>query len=373
MSVDRARLTSTFIELARIDSITFHEKEIVDYLGNELSDLGLRTYVDAAGHKIGGTSGNLIAHLAGDSSKPAIFFNCHVDTVEPGIGVKPVEQDGMISAAGDTILGADDKAGVAVLLEVARVLTAGTSGHGSIDLIFTVAEEKGLLGAKNLDWSLVTGEYGFVFDAAGPVGDITVKTPSQDTIEAVFRGRAAHAGVNPEEGVSAVRAAAKAIAAMSLGRIDSETTANIGIIEGGRAINIVPEKCAIKGEARSLTPAQLGRQTQSMIDAARDAAEEDGVKVEIEVTREYDGFQLAADDQVVSWAISAFKLLGLTPSLVATGGGSDTNIFNARNVPTVNLGAGYLAPHTVDESIAVDDLERVARVALAIVETVAAH
>jgi tripeptide aminopeptidase len=371
MTVERTRLIDTFFQLARIESLTYQEKDVIEFLASSLSDLGLRVQIDNAGDKIGGNTGNLIAHLPGDDSKPAIFFNCHVDTVEPGRDIEPIERDGTIIPAGDTILGADDKVGVAALLELARVLTSTPTRHGPIDLVFTVAEEKGLLGAKHLDWDLVTGRYGFVLDAAGPVGYLIVTAPWQDSVEVTFQGRAAHAGLSPERGVSAIRAATRAIEAMSLGRIDPETTANIGVIEGGRAANIVPETAIIKGEARSLVPSKLEKQTKSMVEAAQRAAEEIGAKADIRVKREYEGFRLTKNDKVVAWATEALKSVGITPSLVATGGGSDTNVFNARGISTVNLGVGYESPHTIQESISVDELERVARAAVAIALVVA--
>ena len=372
MTVDRRRLTETFFDLVRIDSPTFEEADVIAFISRELASLGIKAQSDSAAEKIGGNSGNLIAHLPGDRNKPAIFINCHVDTVEPGRGIEPRETDGIIAAAGETILGADDKAGAAALLELARVLASRpTEARGHVDLVFSVAEERGLLGVKNLDHTLVTGEYGFVLDAAGRVGDITITAPYQDTIEAVFIGRAAHAGVNPEQGVSAIRAAAAAVNSMSLGRVDDRTTANIGIIEGGRAVNIVPEKTLVKGEARSLDAAGLERQTRAMVAAMREAADDFGATVEVEVVREYDGFDLSKDALIVRWAADALRAIGVEPAFVATGGGSDTNVFNMLGIPTINLGAGYRAPHTVDESISAAELERIACAAVAIVETVA--
>jgi tripeptide aminopeptidase len=229
------------------------------------------------------------------------------------------------------------------------------------------------LGAKGLDWTLLRGSYGFVFDAAGPVGDVTVTAPWQNTISAVFLGKAAHAGVSPETGVSAIQAAARAVETMPLGRRDHETTANIGLIEGGRAINIVPERAEIKGEARSLKISKLNRQTDRMVLAAERAAKAYGAAVETTVLREYDGFNLSTKDQVVVWAGRALESIGVKPSYVATGGGSDTNVFNARSIPTVNLGVGYRDPHTADESISVDELARVAELAVAIVKVVAGN
>jgi tripeptide aminopeptidase len=369
--VDRRRLVSNFFELVRIPSPTFHERQVVDYLQAKLAPLGFKLSVDNAGRRIGGDTGNLIAHLPGDAEKPPIFFNAHLDTVEPAEGINPLERDGVITAEGNTVLGADDKAGVAALLEMAYQVTEHPGARGSIDLVFTVGEEKGLLGAKGLDWSLVRGGYGFVLDAAGPVGDVTVIAPWQNTVGAVFLGKAAHAGVSPETGISAIQAAARAVGAMSLGRLDRETTANIGLIEGGRAVNIVPERAEIKGEARSLNLDKLNRQTDAMVQAAERAAKTCGAAVETTVLREYDGFNLGSKDLVVVWAGRALESIGVKPAYVSTGGGSDTNVFNARSIPTVNLGIGYLHPHTAEESISVDELARGAELAVAIVKTVA--
>lgn len=364
--VDQKRLVDNFFEIVSIDSLSFKEKKLVDYLARKLKGLGFSIKVDGAGAIIGGNTGNLIAHLPGNSDKPPIYFNCHLDTVEPGIGVEPVLEDGIIRAAGETVLGADDKAGIAAILEMAYIAVEGEETHGPIDLVFTVAEETGLLGAKNLDWSLVTGEYGFVLDAAGLVGEIYTVAPWQNTISAVFRGRAAHAGVNPELGVSAVQAAARAIETMPLGRRDSETTANIGEIKGGRAPNIVPELAEIKGEARSLKLNKLDRQTDRMVQAINHGAKAFGAEVDVDVAREYDGYNLSSKKKVVVWASEAIKHIGLEPIYASTGGGSDTNVFNSRGAPTVNLGVGYIDPHTTNESISQDQLRLAAELAVAI-------
>ncbi len=349
--IDQKRLVANFFELVGIDSLTFNEKDLVDYLSNKLRGLGFSINIDGAGKKIGGNSGNLIAHLPGDTSKPAIFFNCHLDTVEPGIGIEPVLIDGIIKSKSKTILGADDKAGVAALLEMAHAVVEEKASVGPIDIIFTVAEEKGLLGAKHLDWSLVTGECGFVLDAAGMVGEVTIVAPWQNSISAVFYGKAAHAGICPESGVSAIQAAARAVETMPLGRRDRETTANIG---------------EIKGEARSAKVSKLNRQTDRMVQAINRSARAYGATADVKVTREYDGFNLSSKNKVVARAGLALKAIGVEPIYTATGGGSDTNVFNAQNIPTVNLAVGYLDPHTTNESISVDQLLLAAELALTI-------
>jgi len=368
--IDQERLQAGFLKIVRIDSLTFNEKKLVDYLAAELTAIGWQVKIDGAGAKIGGDTGNLIAHRPGNMAKPAIFFSCHLDTVEPGTGIEPVVVDGVVSASGDTVLGADDKAGIAAVMEMAQVIATDPADVGTIDIVFTVGEEKGLLGAKNLDWDLVTGRCGFVLDAAGMVGDITTMAPWQNTIDAVFFGKASHAGVSPETGVSAIQAAARAIETMPLGRRDRETTANIGVIQGGRAPNIVPDKAEIKGEARSLKVNKLNRQTDRMVQAANRAAKAFGATVEVNVAREYDGFNLSLKDEVVVWAGRALEAIGVKPSYAATGGGSDTNVFNGQGVPTVNLGVGYMDPHTTSESISVDQLTLAAKLAVAIARVV---
>ncbi|MDP1809219.1 MAG: M20/M25/M40 family metallo-hydrolase [Actinomycetota bacterium] len=364
--IDKDRLLACFLELVRIDSLTFNEKKLVDHLADKLTAIGWQVKIDGAGAKIGGDTGNLIAHRPGNKAKPAIFFSCHLDTVEPGVGIEPVVVDGVVSAKGDTVLGADDKAGIAAVMEMAQVIVADPGEVGPIDIVFTVGEEKGLLGAKNLDWRMVTGRCGFVLDAAGMVGDITIVAPWQNTVNAVFFGKASHAGVSPETGVSAIQAAARAIETMPLGRRDRETTANIGIIQGGRAPNIIPDKAEIKGEARSLKISKLNRQTDRMAQAANRAAKAFGATVEVDIAREYDGFKLSLKDEVVVWAGRALESIGVKPAYAATGGGSDTNVFNSQSVSTVNLGVGYMDPHTTSESISVDQLTLAARLAVAI-------
>jgi len=367
------RLLANFIQLIKIDSITYEERGVAQYLSDKLSALavpGIDIYVDDVGGKIGGNSGNLIIALPGSVSVPSIMFSAHLDTVAPGRDIQPRIEDGTITSAADTILGADDKVGVAALLEMIITITERALPHGPIEIIFAVAEEKGLLGAKNLDISRIKSKYAFIFDSASPVGYITVRAPFQDSITVVVHGKSTHAGVNPEAGVNAILAASKAIAAMPLGRIDEETTANVGVINGGRAANIVPDETSIKAEARSLEEAKLRAQTDSMLKILRDKAEETGATIDIDSQREYDGFNLTSDDWVVKIAQNAAAKIGLDTVLEATGGGADTNIYNARGLAAVGLGVGYLHPHSTQESITVAELERAAELAVSIVDTV---
>lgn len=356
--INRDRLVSTFLELVRIDSPSGQEEEIARHLTAELRSLGLTVERD--------TTRNIIARLA-EEGQP-ILLNAHMDTVQPGRGVKPVIEDGIIKSDGSTILGADDKSGVAVILEVLRVLVEQDLAHPPLEVALTVSEEKGLKGAKGLDLTRLRAQEGLVLDSGGEIGTIVVSAPSQDKIRAVVHGKAAHAGVEPEKGINAIVVAAEAIAAMPLGRIDEETTANIGRIQGGTATNIVPDQAEIEGEARSRDERKLEAQVQAMTEALKRAANRHGATVEIDVQRSYSTFKLSEEDGIVRRAVAAARTLGLTSALVPSGGGSDANIFNAAGITTINISAGMEKVHTKEEQVAVADMVKCAEFLLAILE-----
>lgn len=356
--INRDRLVSTFLELVRIDSPSGQEEEIARHLTAELRSLGLTVERD--------TTGNIIARLA-EEGQP-ILLNAHMDTVQPGRGVKPVIEDGIIKSDGSTILGADDKSGVAVILEVLRVLVDQDLAHPPLEVALTVSEEKGLKGAKGLDLTRLRAQEGIVLDSGGEIGTIVISAPSQDKIRAVVHGKAAHAGVAPEKGINAILVAAEAIAAMPLGRIDEETTANLGRIQGGTATNIVPDQAEIEGEARSRDERKLEAQVQAMTEALKKAANRHGATVEIDVQRSYSTFKLSEEDGIVRRAVAAARTLGLTPALVPSGGGSDANIFNAAGITTINISAGMEKVHTKEEQVAVADMVKCAEFLLAILE-----
>jgi tripeptide aminopeptidase len=284
-----------------------------------------------------------------------------MDTVEPGRGIRPViNDDGTITSDGETILGADDKAGIAAVLECLRTIIDERIPHSGITVAFTIREETGLVGAKSLD-PFPRANYGFVLDATGPPGEIVVRAPSQDKITATVHGRAAHAGVNPEAGINAIYVAARAIAAMSLGRIDPETTANIGIITGGKAVNIVPDTVYLEGEVRSLKKAKREEHTALLCGIIEKTAREAGTRADICSTLLYDGYELGENNPVVQLAVTAARRCGLTPLLTQSGGGSDANILNTRGIPTVNLAVGMENVHTTSERIKVADLVSLTR------------
>lgn len=366
--VDRERIVREFIELAGISSVSGQERELADLLSGRLREIGLAVEEDAAGQRAGTGTGNLIARLRGkDSRIPPLLLSAHMDTVEPGRGVSPVVSNGTISSRGDTVLGADDKAGIVAILETLRVLREHKVRHGGITVVFTVMEEQGLFGAKNLDDGSIQAGFAYVLDSDGPPGTIIMRAPSHDRIKAAVKGRAAHAGINPQDGINAIKVAAEAISAMRLGRLDHETTANIGVISGGKAINIVPDSAFLEGEARSLEPAKLKAQVEDMVATLRAAVERNGAHLDVQVEHLYSAFALAEDSPAVCLAVTAARCLGLKPVLKATGGGSDASIFNARGIHTVNLGIGMEQVHTVEERITVENLVLNARYLVEIV------
>ena len=358
--INQDRLVSTFLELVQIDSPSGQEEEIARHLMAELRSLGLTVEHDP--------TGNVIGRLAGEGQP--ILLSAHIDTVEPGKGVKPVIEEGIITSDGTTILGADDKSGVAVILEVLRVLvdqdSPPTKLAPPLEVALTVSEEIGLKGAKGLDLATLGAKEGIVLDSGGPIGAIVVSAPSQDTLRAVVHGKTAHAGVEPERGINAIVVASEAIAAMPLGRIDEETTANIGRIQGGMATNIVPDRVEVAGEARSRNEKKLEAQMQAMTDALKKAASRHGATVEVYVDRSYSTFHLSEEDGIVQRAVTAAQTLGLTPFLVPSGGGSDANIFNAAGIATINISTGMDKVHTTEERIAVADMVKSAEFLLAI-------
>jgi len=367
--INRERLVAEFMEMVRVDSESRREAHMSALLMEKLRQLGFTINIDDAGSKTGSDTGNLIARLSGSAKAPALMFSAHMDTVSPGRSINPVEEYGLIRSDGTTVLGADDKAGIAAILEAVRVLQEQKLPHGDLELVFTVCEEVGLSGVKYLDFSSLTARMGYVLDSNGPAGTIINQGPSQDEIYAEMLGVAAHAGINPEDGVNAVQVASRAIANMQLGRIDHETTANIGIISGGVAINIVPDKVMIKGEARSLKEQKRIIQTRAMCKSLKQAAREGGAQVQVKVETIYPAMSVSADSPVVQLAQKAALEIGVKPVVKGTGGGSDTHIFNKHGISAANLGIAMQKVHTIDEFITVSDLVLDASYVLAIINT----
>jgi tripeptide aminopeptidase len=372
--INEDRLVKEFLELVQVDSETKYEAEIAKVLKAKFSDLGVTVYEDDSTAKTGHGAGNLICTLDGTNENvDTIYFTSHMDTVVPGKGIKPSIKDGYIVSDGTTILGADDKAGLAVMLESIRVLKEQNIPHGKIEFIITVGEESGLVGAKVLDRALITAKFGYALDSDGKVGNIIVAAPTQAKVSAKIYGKTAHAGVAPEKGISAITMAAKAIAKMPLGRIDDETTANIGRFEGGQQTNIVADYVEILAEARSLVPEKMEKQVAKMKQAFETVAQEMGGRAEVEVTVMYPGFKYGEGDHVVEIARKAAAKIGRPSELLKSGGGSDANVIAGFGIPTVNLAVGYEEIHTTDEKIPVEELSKLAEMVISIIQEVTAQ
>lgn len=362
--MNKERLLERFLKYVRIDSPTKEERDFALVLMKELTDLGLEVTMDDAGEKTGSNSGNLIAKLSGDKERRSILFSAHMDTVSPGRGIKPVIKGGTIWSDGTTILGGDDKAGIAAVMEALTVIKEEGIPHGDIEVIFTIFEEGGLFGAKNLDYGNLKSKLGFVLDSGGDPGDIIVQGPAQNKIDVTFIGREAHAGVAPEQGISAVMMAAEAISNMKLLRIDEETTANIGAILGGGPTNIVTKEVKFFAEARSLSDEKLKVQSDHMVACCVEAAKKFGGEVLTSVENAYGAFSIPTDHEAVKMVEEACEELSIKTRTTTSGGGSDTNILNQNGIYAVNLGIGERKPHTLEEHLHIKDLEDTARIVL---------
>lgn len=354
------RLLAAFLELLRIDSPSREEAAIGKHLAGRFAAMGLDTEVDGIG--------NVLARMAGQGDP--LLLTAHMDNVKPCKGVVPVVKDGTVRSDGTTVLGSDDKAGVAIILEVLETIIELALPHRPLEVAITVQEEIGLYGAKALDMRRLHSKLGVGLDAGGEPGSIVVSAPSHNRITAVVHGKAAHAGIRPEAGVSAIVMAAEAIVQMPLGRIDDETTANIGSIHGGTAANMIPDRMEIRAEARSRSEEKLSNQTKTMVDALHGAATKYGGTADVEVERRYTGYTLTENDEIVRLITKGMQSLGLEPRLIATGGGSDANVFNAGGLQVVNIGIGMAQAHTTEEHIALSDMVCAAEIVLA---CVAAH
>lgn len=368
--IDKKRVLVEFLELIAIPCSTHDERQIGDLLTKRLQELGGTVREDKAGEAIGGNCGNLVADFPatdGLESLPTVMLTAHMDCVEPCAGIHPVIEDGIIRSDSTTILGADDKAGVTAILEALRQLREHAIPHGPLQVVFTVAEENGVHGSQHLDSSLLHADMGFTLDTHGHPGVMSYKAPGKNQIHIHIAGKAAHAGVEPENGINAIQAAGVLLADASQGRIDVETTCNIGRIAGGSATNVVADSCDIYYESRSRDTEKLERITQRIIDHFRLGEESTGCKITAEVSPDYGPYEIAKDAPAIKAAARAAEKLGFPVELEESGGGSDANHFNTYGVPTVVLGVGMTNCHTKDEYIEEEDLYCAAAWALAIV------
>ncbi len=372
--LSRERLAKTFEFLVKIDSVSKKEGKIAKELEKILKSLGASVQYDNAGEKIGGETGNLIAWLDGSIDVPPLMLNAHMDTVEPGEGVKPVLKDGVFYSDGTTILGADDKSAIAIIIETLRVLKEDKIPCGPLEIVFTISEEIGLCGAKNLDYSMIKSKSGYTIDAMDTEAIVT-RAPGADRFEIKIHGRDAHAGASPEQGINAILLASKAISTLKLGRIDHETTCNIGTIHGGNATNIVPNLVTITGEARSHDPEKLENLTGKILNAfketinnAKKHPDDTLPHLEINLERDFSRTLVPEDHLVVLCAKKAAEKLGMPLSPKMTGGGSDANIFFEKGIITGVMGTGMKNMHSVRESVALDDMEKMVRLMVEIIK-----
>jgi len=380
MRIDRDRLADTFRQLVSIDSPSREEKGVADCIRKILKEeTGAEVIEDRSHSQTGSESGNIIARIPGTEKVAPLFFNAHMDTVEPGRGIKAILKDGIFHSDGSTVLGADDKAAVAILIEAARLLKEHRVSHGPIEFLFTVCEEIGLLGAKSLDPALLEAKAGYALDSDDPEVLIN-QAPCAVRFRVRVLGKAAHAGLNPELGINAIQVAARALGEVPIGRIDEYTTANIGLIRGGKATNIVPEEVEMEGEIRSHNPKKLNEVWDQILGAFHRIALD--FKPEANHSKENPGFPLITTELIddyplmsvfeehplITTAVKASKGLGRELRLNMTGGGSDANILNSKGLTTVIMGVGMQNVHSTSEYISLDDMTAAAELVLEIIK-----
>ena len=371
------RMKAHFLEIVQIDSLSKKEKAVALVLQKQLEDIGANVSYDDAGEAIGGEIGNMIARLpASDPGRPPLLLSAHMDTVVPGEGIKPICEGDIIRSDGTTILGGDDKSGISIIFEVLRTLTELKIPHGEIEVVLTVCEEYGLVGAKHLDFSQLHSKSGIVLDC-DHANFLFTRSPASDRLEFTIHGIAAHAGVCPEEGISAIQIAAEAISRMPLGRVDFETTANIGVIEGGSAVNIVPKTVFLRAESRSHNPEKLAAQTERMRVCFQEAVEKFSVeikgkrvrgRVEENIWRDYNPINVPENAPIVLAVLQAAQKCGYSVKTNSTGGGCDANIFNEKGIIVPNLGTGMHQIHTVQEWVSVTEMNQTAHVVFEVVK-----
>lgn len=370
--INEKRLVDHFIKLSKIDSPSRHEGTISKHLKLILQGLGANPTEDGAAKTTGGESGNILGEVKGNkSSAPTIVLNAHMDTVAPGRDVQPVIRDGVIYSSGNTILGSDDKSGIAIIVEVILTLKEQALPHGDIEVLFTVCEEVGLLGAKSFDTSLLDAKFGYSLDST-KVGTLVIAAPSANHIKFTIYGKEAHAGVAPEDGINAIKLAGLALATMPLGRIDEETSANIGIIQGGTATNIVPGMVVLEGEARSHCAEKLRKQTDTMVNCVKEAVnsangerkDKDGARLDVEISLDFPLMHLDKESRPVKLAHRAAMKLDRVLSVIVGGGGSDANVFNGKGIEMAIMPTGMTDVHTSNENIKIDDMMTTAELLL---------
>jgi len=373
--INKERLSETFKFLVEIDSVSREEGKFAKEIRKVLESMGAKIFVDNAGEKTGSDTGNIVAKFKGNVSASPLLINAHMDTVQPGKGITAILKNGIFTSDGSTILGADDKSAIAIILETLRVLKENELHYGPIDLVLTICEEIGLLGAKHFDSSLIDAKFGYALDATD-VNGIIVRAPAANRLEFRIHGKDSHAGAAPEKGINAILLASKAISGLEIGRIDRETTCNIGIIEGGIATNIVPNLVTVKGEVRSHDKDKLAKVTDDIVSSFKDVVENFRKKdskdnlpsLEVSIEKDFPSTDIPEDHHVVAMAVKAGKNLGRKIVCKTSGGGADANIFFETGIITGVLGTGMRDMHTVREHVKLDDMVKAIELLIEIIK-----
>ncbi len=370
--IKQDRLTDYTMDLITIDSPSKQEKEVAMKLKYDMEQIGAQCSFDSADEKVGGNVGNLTVKVKGNTDAPPFFFSSHMDTVSPGIGIKPHIKEGIMRSDGTTILGSDDKSGVAIIVEVIKSLKENNIPHGDIEVAFTICEEIGLLGAKYYDINNISAKHGIVLDSSTP-DRLVLRCPSAEELNFTVHGIEAHAGLCPQDGISAIKVASDAISSMTFGRIDHETTSNIGIIRGGIATNIVTGKVEVVGEVRSHDEQKLKAQVYHMTECFTNSAKKHKIvlngkqleaKIDVRTERSYDRMDVGDDSFITKLVLKAVQNLGHKVKLHTTGGGCDANYFNKFGLSCANLGTGMYELHTVNEYLVLKEQQRCAKIML---------
>lgn len=367
----KERVVETFLELVKIDSLSLKEENVFNYLQNRMKTLPVEVnFVPYEIQETGASSGNLIVKLPSNiKGRKSIFFDAHVDTVEPGIGIKPLVDGEVIKSDGKTILGADDKAGVAAMIVALEEIINNNFPHGDVYFIFTSAEEIGLIGVQHMDFSLIKADYGFVLDSHGSVGGVVVAAPDHVSYQIKIRGKASHAGIAPEKGINAIKIAADIVKELPQGKLNSNTVANVGLIEGGKATNIIPEECWIKGEFRSHLKEEIER-LMKLIEKTINKNRKRATGIDVEFKKLYQGFSFRSQDPIIQLVKTALRAIGIEPCFEKSGGGSNTNIYNQNKIPSLTLSIGMENLHTTEEYIKIKDIVDTVRLLLKLIEIV---
>jgi len=362
--VNKERMLNTFMEYVRIDSETKNEKAIGERIIKNLKDLGLKTHTDGSGKKLNSNGNNIYCFIPGTSDSESMLFSAHMDTVVPGVGIEPYIDGEYVKSRGNTILGGDDKAGVVAILEAVRTLKESNLPHRPIEIVFSICEEGGINGAKEVEFSKLKSKAGVILDSGGSPGEIIVEAPGQTKVFAKVIGKAAHAGAHPENGVSAIMVAAEAVSEMKLLRVDQETTANIGTFKAEGPTNIVSPLVEIIAEARSRSTEKLNKQTENIVECLKKSCKKYGAELEYSIENTYYSYVIDPEDEHLKEVSATCESLGIPVENVLSGGGSDANIYNLNGIKALNIGVGIDLAHTIDERLNISDFVNASEVVL---------